>query len=179
MDFLEKAQKLSEKANVSLEEAKAALTASNEDILDAMILLEKQGKTQTSGKSEFKTTAEESKLLPEVSSQPEAQSNTEGFGTKFVRIVRGLWKKCSENFFVVERKENVLLKIPVWVLLLILLVAWHTALVLIIVGLFFGCRYAFKGEDDLTKVNECFDKAAEFADDVKVHVENLGKEDNK
>ena len=47
MDTFEKVEKLREKANVTFEEAKAALDEANGDLLDAMILLEKQGKAET------------------------------------------------------------------------------------------------------------------------------------
>ena len=45
MDKLEKAEKIREYAGVTYEEALSALEASGEDMLDAMLLLEKQGKT--------------------------------------------------------------------------------------------------------------------------------------
>ncbi len=44
MATLEQVEKLREKANVSFEEAKAALDACNGDLLDALIYLEKQGR---------------------------------------------------------------------------------------------------------------------------------------
>ena len=44
MDNLEKVEKLREKTGVSYEEAKAALEATNYDVLDAIIYLEKNGK---------------------------------------------------------------------------------------------------------------------------------------
>ena len=46
MDNFEKVEKLREHANVTYEEAKEALENSNWDILDAMIYLEKNGKTR-------------------------------------------------------------------------------------------------------------------------------------
>ena len=46
MDNLEKVEKLREKTGVSYEEAKAALEATNYDVLDAIIYLEKNGKVK-------------------------------------------------------------------------------------------------------------------------------------
>ena len=46
MEYFEKVEKLVQKAGVSYEEAKAALDASNGDLLDAMIMLERAGKTE-------------------------------------------------------------------------------------------------------------------------------------
>jgi hypothetical protein len=44
MDHFEMVEKLREKANVSYEEAKAALEAADWNLLDALVLLENQGK---------------------------------------------------------------------------------------------------------------------------------------
>ena len=46
MSAIEQVEKLKEKANVSYEDAKAALEAASGDMLDAMIYLERQGKVQ-------------------------------------------------------------------------------------------------------------------------------------
>ena len=46
MDNLEKVEKLRERANVSYEEARTALEENNWDLLDAMVALEKAGRTR-------------------------------------------------------------------------------------------------------------------------------------
>ena len=43
MEMIEKVERLREKADVTYEEAKAALEQSDGDLLDAMVLLERQG----------------------------------------------------------------------------------------------------------------------------------------
>ena len=53
MEDFEKVEKLSQKANVSMEDARAALEANNWDLLDAMIDLERQGKTASRGQEAF------------------------------------------------------------------------------------------------------------------------------
>ena len=58
MDNFEKVEKLREHANVTYEEAKEALENSNWDILDAMIYLEKNGKTRESQRAEYSTKTE-------------------------------------------------------------------------------------------------------------------------
>ena len=52
MDNFEKVERLVEKANVSFEDAKAALDEANGDLLDAMIILEKRGKGKGPEQSE-------------------------------------------------------------------------------------------------------------------------------
>ena len=53
MEMLEKVERLVEKANVSYEEAKAALDEANGDLLDAMVLLERQGKVKRPEQASF------------------------------------------------------------------------------------------------------------------------------
>ena len=47
MEMIEKVERLREKANVSYEEAKEALEQSGGDLLDAIVLLERQGKSKS------------------------------------------------------------------------------------------------------------------------------------
>ena len=53
MDKFEKVERLRANANVSYEEAAAALDACGGDLLDAMILLEKQGKAKAGSECLF------------------------------------------------------------------------------------------------------------------------------
>ena len=55
MDIFEKVEKLVEKAGVSYEDAKAALDKAEGDLLDAMILLEKEGKAKAPEQSSYST----------------------------------------------------------------------------------------------------------------------------
>ena len=55
MDIFEKVEKLVEKAGVSYEDAKAALDKADGDLLDAMILLEKEGKAKAPEQSSYST----------------------------------------------------------------------------------------------------------------------------
>ena len=59
MTNFEKVEKLVQKANVSYEEAKAALDKADGDLLDAVILLEKEGKTQAPRQSSYSTEYEQ------------------------------------------------------------------------------------------------------------------------
>ena len=59
MDNLEKVEKLRERANVSYEEAKEALENNDWDLLDAMVALEKEGKTVKPEQTAYSTSYEE------------------------------------------------------------------------------------------------------------------------
>ena len=53
MDRFEKAERLRQAADVSFEEAKAALDACGDDLLDAMVYLEKQGRAKKPEQSTY------------------------------------------------------------------------------------------------------------------------------
>ena len=174
MDTFEKVEKLRERANVSFEEAKEALEHSNGDLLEAMIYLEKNGKTVSDGTSSYSTSYEDAKELPKVVPQPAPK---DGFFKRIGRIIKKLAIKSTENFLVVEKNGSQILKMPVWVMILILLVAWYASIILLIVSLFLGCRFSFVGKDDLSKVNDVMGKASDLAINVKDKVVEMSKED--
>ena len=55
MDKLEKVEKLRERANVSYEDARTALEENGWDLLDAMVALEKSGKTDAPAQEQYST----------------------------------------------------------------------------------------------------------------------------
>ena len=167
MDTFEKVEKLREKANVTFEEAKAALDEANGDLLDAMILLEKQGKAEE--RRESYSTKEDASLM--VVDEPEKKEKKHG--NAFTDKLKSLWHKSLENYFVIERGDDVLINIPICVFVLILLFTWHVTLIVMVVALFFGCRYSFKGVAEMKLANEMCDKASEAADKVKESYNNL------
>ena len=167
MDTFEKVEKLREKANVTFEEAKAALEEANGDLLDAMILLEKQGKAETRRES-YSTKDEETDLMV-----VEEAEKKEKRGNAFTDKVKSLWHKSCENYFVIEREEKVMLNLPIWVFVIILIFSWHVTLIAMIVALFFGCKYSFKGEDEMKAANTVCEKATEAAEKVKEEYNKL------
>ncbi len=168
MDTFEKVEKLREKANVTFEEAKAALEEANGDLLDAMILLERQGKAETQ-KETYSTKEESTEVL--VVDQPENKEKKRG--NAFTDKVKALWHKSCENYFVIEREEKVMLNLPIWVFIIILIFSWHVTIVAMIVALFFGCRYSFKGVDEMKTANTVCEKASEAAEKVKEEYNKL------
>lgn len=168
MDELEKVEKLRNRANVTYEEAKKALDENNGDLLEAMIALEKQGKTKAPEQENYSTAYEEQKEFVSVAEtvNQKKYDDSENFGSKFKRFCKLVWKKGKENFFVVERKGEMIIKIPVWVLVILLLLVWQILIPLMIISLFFECRYSFRGEDDLSSVNSAMEKAGEVASEM-------------
>ena len=169
MEYFEKVEKLVQKAGVSYEEAKEALDASNGDLLDAMIMLERAGKTAGPQKSTYSTRYEDQTQYVSVTERIEQGKEAEGdsAGAKIKEVLGRIWHVLSRNFLAICRNGETLVKIPLWIALIILLASWFTVLVLVIVSLFFGCRYRFMGEADMQAANDIMDKAANAADKAK------------
>ncbi len=178
MATIELVEKLRDKANVTYEEAKAALDACGDDILDAMIYLEKQGKVKpphsggyynsdTQEKSTEENFTEDSKKR-ENSQTGETFSQLAG---RFFRWIGKIIEKGNRNSFEVRREDKVIISVPVTILVLLTILAFWLVVPLIIVGLFFGCRYFFKGPDlESTGVNHVMDSAANAAENLKKDV---------
>lgn len=169
MDMFEKVEKLRAKANVSYEDAKAALEEANGDLLDAMIILEKQGKTEVPKNESYSTRYEDQNQYPVVlEEQPKREKKSEKCdGRDFKQKAKDLWKKSCENYFVVERNGNIIIDIPIWVFVLILLFTWHTIWAIILISLFFGCHYSFQGPADLDAINNASSKVSDAAESIK------------
>lgn len=173
MEQLEKVEKLRERANVTYEEAKAALEACSWDMLDAMVYLEKQGKVKEPSQSTYSTSYEEQKQYESVKEKVGKKNSGEGFWAKLKRLCRKAWKKSQDNYFCVCHKTEEIIRVPVWVFVIALLMAWHAILIVMVVSLFFDCRYSFAGKDDCEKINNVMAKATDFADKVKDEYEKL------
>ena len=137
-----------------------------DDLLDAMILLEKAGKTRAPESSSYSTQYEDQKQYVSVTERIEKGKKAEGesAGKKIREILGKIWHVLSRNFLAICREGETIVKIPLWVALIVLFASWFTVLVLVVVSLFFGCRYRFVGEADMQAANDSMDKAANAAD---------------
>lgn len=167
MDHFEMVEKLREKANVSYEEAKAALEACDWDILDALVLLESEGKVSEKKGANYST--EEKNNAPK--DEPH-QKNAKINGKKILGFISSLINKGSENAFVLKRKGEEIMRLPIIVLILLLIFLFQLMLILLAIGLFCGVRYSFEGPlFKQTTVNHVMDKAADKADEIKHEVQ--------
>lgn len=175
MNELEKVEKLRERANVTYEEAKKALEEHDGDLLEAMIALEKEGKTKQPKQESYSTTYEKQASYTNVKDKVDNQfkEETRTFGSKIKHLAQILWEKGSANYFLMKRHDEIVIRVPVWVFVVVLLFAWHTVLPLMLISLFFGCKYEFVGEDDLNSINKAFDKAGKMADKAKDEFDKL------
>ena len=144
-------ENLRTKVNVTNEEAKAALEASDWDMLDALVRLEGDGK------------------VPEFTTKEKEETKTQ-YNTKAHKGLSGVWfwlkemlRKGNNNQFVINRKGNELVAMPITVMALLMILVWRFSLILLFVGLFLGCRYSFRGQDINTSLNDMMGKTQEKA----------------
>ncbi|MBO4864921.1 MAG: hypothetical protein J5517_11200 [Eubacterium sp.] len=169
MENFEKVEKLVEKANVSYEDAKNALDQANGDLLDAMILLEKQGKAKKPEQSVYRTSPEADTRYKDVPAVIE-NSKKEDAKTVWRKICDGVKKAARytvDNSLCVTRKGETVLKLPLWISIILLLCAWHLLLIVMLVSLFLECRYTIEGKNEAKEFNDMFSQAADLADKAR------------
>lgn len=177
MVTLEQVEKLREKANVNFEDAKAALEASNGDLLDALIYLEKQGKAGApagGGYYSSKSGAGEASQTPAVCPDScGAGSSFKDFMRKAGRFVLRVFDIGNTNSLDVLRRGEIILSCPVTALVLLLIFFFWIVVPLIILSLFFGFRYRFSGKElGRDNVNRAMDGATDAAEDIKKNFTN-------
>ena len=170
MERLDKVERLRERANISYEEAKAVLDQAGDDLLEALLILERQGKVKSPEQGAYSTRyqenagAEPQTRAGKKEKKRRAQSGERsGIGKVFHRIfdfIRG-------TSFCISREEKTLFTMPTWLMAILFIAAWHVALPASIIALFFGIRYSFSGHEDADSVNDVLDKAESFADGVR------------
>lgn len=138
--------KLHEKANISKEEARDALIRADWDMLEALLILEKEGKikplTASMTTIEDRTDYEEVRRTASDKKQSKFEQNAQGFFDKIGVLLR----KSLENSFVVERKGEEILSIPVLIMLIITFSMFHFTIGALLIGLFFDCKYSIESK---------------------------------
>lgn len=168
MDMMEKIERLRQKTDLSYEEAKAALEAAGGDLLDAMILLERQGKVKQPAQSSYSTAYEEQNCYVRVQDKVEEQEKS---APDFRRSVKRIFGICTrfikQTSFVVTKGGNSLFTMPTLVFVILLFMFWEAVFPVMIVALFCGIRYSFRGAENADAANRVLDQAGSIVDDVK------------
>ena len=178
MDKLEKVEKLREKTGVSYEDAKNALEACDYDLLDAIIYLEKLDKVKAPDVDSFVTGGDQqtSTEFEQAQQTYTNDCNKVTFGQmmdRFFKWCGRILKKSVDSTFIVERRGQTVINVPVLVLVIALILAFWVVLPLLVVGLFCECRYHFEGIGDINvNLNSACDKVADSVDNLKSDVNN-------
>lgn len=177
MEKLEKVELIREKTGVTYDDAKVALDACDDDVLDAIIWLERMGKADTKT-ANYTTTGpwEPGPVSPEMAEaqtayeQSARKSKVGEMLSKIGVFLRDLAAKGLDTTFVAERNGERAFALPVLVVVLGLFF-WGASLWLLILGLFCGFRYHVEGNSSVTvDFNDVMDKAGEMADSIKEDV---------
>ena len=158
MEMFEKVDMLRSRANVSYEDAKNALERSNGDVLEAMIILEREGKTSNQGA--------ESANAGFAAQGCCDKNRSDSVGAK----CKSLLHKSTVNYLAIDRKEERLVRIPVLAMVLMLLFAFPVTIIATVVALFLDCKFSFEGQDEMKAANNVCAKAGELAGQVKEKV---------
>jgi hypothetical protein len=158
MDRLEQIEKLRERAQVSYDEARAAYNDAEGDLLEALIILERQGKVAPpKGDGYYRSEQTVSEPINEEKEErsqgrrttnEQANNNFKETLDKIWKFFSGLIKKGNETSFEVLKDKEHMATFPVTVLALLLLFAPWITLPLIVIGLFFGFHYQFVSNTD-------------------------------
>ncbi len=182
MVTLEQVEKLREYANISYEDAKAALESTDGDLLEALVQLERQGKvTPPSGGGQYhcgQTTslktddAEQNSETDHTSNNEQARCHERSAFKKhcheFFEWIRSMIHKGNINSFLVEKEGEFILKLPLTVMILCLIFAFWLVVPFLVIGLFFHFRYSIQGPDiKTTKVNDAMNTVANAAEEIK------------
>ena len=163
---------LSEKCNVTLEEAKAALEAGDWNMLTATQLLDQEKFRRM---QELDEVASDCKAMDDRAA---AAGKDEGTETGKCRRSQGLKNlgdhvrrviACgNRNRFVVSRNGADIVELPVTVLAALMLCSFGACALLLVIGLFAGCRYSFSGRElGRDNINGALNKAADAAEHMK------------
>ena len=175
MTNFEMVELLRQKADITYEEAKTALELANWDLLDAMLVLEREGKVSSSGGS-YSTKDEEVR----DEGKEKKHCNDEGLrgtlrwlGNALAKLIR----IGNENALVVWHKGKELFSLPVTVCVVLLMCSGGTVLFALAVGLFCGLRYSFRGPNlGKESINSAMNRAADAAETVKEEIRSAGAE---
>ena len=175
---LEMVIKLSSKANVSMEDSRKALDACSWDMLDAMVYLEKLGKTSAPMNESYSTKGMAQTKLEEEEEDKSKKVTAGDIIGKFFKWCGKIIKIGNENFLDVDKDDENFISIPLTLVVVLLLFVFWIFVPLLVVGLFFGYKYGFTGplfkKDDV--FNATMNKVSEATETIKNEVKDEFKD---
>lgn len=137
-------EKLMDKAKVSYEDGRKALREADWNILDAMLILEDEGKVKKPEISIFFTNKKyEKEDKDEVIKIEYRQEERRSFLQRVIENFCMIIDRCNNIFFRIMRNKKVLIKFPLTVILILLFFAFWVVVPLFIIGFFFDIQYSF------------------------------------
>ena len=175
MKKLELVDKLREKADISYEEAKVALEISNWDILDAMLYLEDKGIIKKPTVSifysnnkqyEYSNNEEDEESFTKDNSKDNYSKKNDFYGV-FEAICKAI-DTCNNILIEIKKDNELLLKLPLTVVIVLLFFAFWILIPLIIIGLFFEIKFEVYSKNvDADKANKVIIRIEEVVYKIK------------
>lgn len=182
MVTIEMVEKLCKYGNISFSEAKAALEHTDGNMLEAVIMLERQGKIKAPiNNGEFQNGSWKSNYYHangDYNKDNQEQYYYDGrkFKSQFKKFIKWCGKmiqKGNRNYIEVVHKGEVAISVPITVFVVLLAFFFWVITPLLIIGLFCNCRYAFRGPDLGNKaVNNASDYVSNAAEGLKNKVKD-------
>ena len=164
MDHLEMVERLSSKANVSMEDAKEALEANDWDLLDALLML--QSKESLKDIELSAGAAVEAEQKSGAGTAQDAKPAPTNIITRFLHMLAEWVKKGNEVTIEIKRKGELRLGLPLNVVLLLLIFLFWCTLGATLLALIFGYRFTLRGLPFDDSVNNAMEKAGRFVDNI-------------
>lgn len=149
MDKNDMVKKLYEKAGISEADARDALERSSWDMLDALQLLENEGKIQPLTAS--MTTVENQSAYEQVTasaskkdSREENREKRREHWTNFVDGAKELFQKSINNSLIVRRKGEQILSVPVLIMVIAALLELTPMIIAFLIGFVLECSYSIE-----------------------------------
>ncbi len=155
MKSYEMVETLSDKAKVTLAEAKEALEKSNWDMLDAAIYLEEhkgeraqkaQGGAGVPHLTSLQKEQNGEYVNPNFGNAPQGGQQGASFSEMFGRAcgnAENAVNRGMKSNFIVSKDGRILFQLPLLVFLILTLAFFPTAVTFFIIGLFFDFKYSF------------------------------------
>lgn len=161
MERIDMVEGLRKRANVSYEEAKAALEANNWDMLDALVYLEGQGKVHEPAAASYSTRQEQ---------QAPPQPAEKGAFTRAIHNLMAFFDKVIEkgtqNSFVISKDDKRIVGMPVLLFVILFLFCFYITIPLLILAVLFGYKIRFEGPES-KGANVVLGKVTQTVENVK------------
>ena len=153
MEHIEMVERLHEKAGISYTDAKDALERSGWDMLEALVLLEREGKidplTASTSSSDGGTSYEK---VTATASRKESNFHEAMNGVR--EKLRKMFDDSLSTDFVVKRQGKEVFRLQVLIALILCLCLWEPILAALVIGLICDGRYSFESRKNASGEKE-------------------------
>lgn len=158
MDKEKAIERLMSKTNLSYDLNKKALEEAEWDILDAMLILEEREEiTKPETTVYYTNRTYEQKAANEIIRVQYKKEEKKSF----LEIICGLIDTLNNIFFKIVRNDQVLIKLPLTVVILLLFFTFWISVPLFIIGFFYDVEYSFVGRGaENKKINDFLRKVS-------------------